>query len=113
MKSPLQVLYGLLRPTYWINITGKPSLFAPIARQLEKNIKRQVNTVFVTYFHPDELIENKHRLYSLENMASNILEVLRVADKMEATPVFIRAHDLLGVLGGITDASQEALSESD
>ncbi|MEE8251313.1 MAG: hypothetical protein V3R24_06210 [Gemmatimonadales bacterium] len=106
MKSPLQVLYGLLRPTYWINITAKPSFFAPIARQLEKNIKRQVNTVFVTYFHADELVENKHPFYSLENMASNILEVLRVADKMQATPIFVRAHDLLDVHGGITGASQ-------
>ncbi len=112
MKSPLQLLYGILRPTYWINITAKPSLFAPIARQLEKNIKRQEHTVFVTYFHPDELIENKHRLYSLENMANNISEMLRVADRTQATPIFTRAHELLGALGGINADSQVTSSES-
>lgn len=112
MKSPLQLFYALVKPTYWINITGQPSLFAPITRQLEKNIKRQADTVFVTYFHPDELVENKHRLYSLENMAANISELLRVADKMQAAPVFTRAHDLPGVIEKITRLRQETLSES-
>ncbi|MCH7879289.1 MAG: hypothetical protein IH914_08260, partial [candidate division Zixibacteria bacterium] len=79
---------------------------------LEKNIKRQADTVFVTYFHPDELVENKHRLYSLENMAANISDLLRVADKMQAAPVFTRAHDLLGIIEKITRLRQETLSES-
>jgi hypothetical protein len=41
--------------------------------------------------HPDELIENIHPVYSLENMEKNLRSILELADSMQAKVKYIRA----------------------
>jgi len=72
MKDIRPLFNAIKRPTYWINITGKPKLFAPLIDQVLKVLKRKNKIFFVSYFHPDELIDNNHSLYSMENMIENI-----------------------------------------
>lgn len=98
MKNPMQILRALKRPTYWIGITGKPSYFNPLVAQIGRTLKKSRRIVFVTYFHPDELLPNKSSLYSLENMHENLSSLMRSAEKLGASIRFIRATDIKGML---------------
>ena len=94
MKDPIQVLRALIRPSYWIGITGKPRYFIPVVSQLKRIPAEQSNVVFVSYFHPDELIENNSTLYSLANMKENIKTLVSKADRLGFETRFVRARDI-------------------
>ncbi|MBN4076351.1 hypothetical protein JYT16_01400 [Gemmatimonas aurantiaca] len=99
MRDAKQLLYALRRPSYWINITGKPTLAQPVFRELEKSLKRNERTFFVSYFHPDELLDNKHHLYSLENMNFNLGVMLRLAEKFNVDLVYLSASEIPKQIG--------------
>jgi hypothetical protein len=94
MRDVRQLLYALQRPSYWINITGKPKFARPVFSELGKRIANNERTFFVSYFHPDELLENKNPLYSLEYMYQNMAGLLELADKRNVEPIFIPASDI-------------------
>ncbi|HUU46550.1 MAG TPA: hypothetical protein VM118_12535 [Acidobacteriota bacterium] len=93
MKDPGQLFQALRRPTYWINITGIPKLFVPLVRQLRRTLRRSQDrtTVFATYFHPDELLENRSGLYRLESVKHNLEALLQVCDSEDVAVEFTRA----------------------
>jgi len=96
MKDPSQLLNGLRRPTHLINITGKVGWFAPLLTRAEKMLKTQDKLFFNTYLHADELIENKHPFYSLENMETNVKAILELGKRAGAEVHFLRAVDVKG-----------------
>lgn len=98
MKNVMQVWYAFTRPTFLINITGKPAYFAPMLAQIRRSLKSRDRVIFNTYLHADELIENNHPLYSLENMEANISSMLALAREEKASVKFIRAIDVRSYL---------------
>lgn len=98
MKDVNQIFRALLNPTYWITITGKTKLFAPVVNHIAKELKHQEKIFFVSYFHPDELIDNNNPLYSFENMKDNISMLLSSAAKSGAKTKFIKASEIKNYL---------------
>jgi hypothetical protein len=94
MKNLRQVWYAFTRPTFLINITGRSSYFRPMLAQIKRDLRSRGQVIFNTYLHADELIENKHPLYSLEFMEQNIASMLALARDENAKVRFIRAHDV-------------------
>jgi hypothetical protein len=96
MKSPAQLWQALRRPTYAINLTGRPRLFAPLARQLRRELRslRRENLFFATYLHADELLVNKSSLYSLEAVRTNLETVRYICDEEKVDLEFIRARQV-------------------
>jgi len=94
MRDPMLFLRSLRRPTYWINITGKPSYFKPLIAQVERTLRATNKIIFVTYFHPDELIDNNSPLYSLDYMEDNIRLLVETAKRSGANTKFIRAGEI-------------------
>ena len=91
MKDMKQIGYALSRPAYMSTISGKPMLFKPMLAQMKKNLKHDDKVIYNSILHPDELIENIHPVYSLENMEENIRSILELADSMHAKVKYIRA----------------------
>ena len=89
---------SIFKPTYFIGTTGKPSLFAPLVDQLIRELEWRDPIVFVTYFHPDELLENKHPLYSLGYMVENLSLLIAMVRAYGATTKFIKASEIPGVV---------------
>ncbi len=92
---------SLRRPTYWINITARPRFFAPLGKQLAKTLRvsdRRSPLVFATYFHPDELLPNRSRLYDLESVRANLEAVLQTCDKASWGVEFIQASRVPALL---------------
>lgn len=80
------------RPTYCINVTARPTYFAPLIAQLHRTLRRGAGPlVFETHFHPDELVPNKSPLYDLAAVRANLQALLRACEA-ERTPVsFVQA----------------------
>ena len=96
MKSIKQLTQAIRRPTYWINITGRPKLFNPLLSQLRRDLRGTGDETmfFVTYFHPDELLANKSSLYDLVSVRINLERIIQTC-RAEATKVeFIRAVEI-------------------
>lgn len=91
MKDMKQIGYALSKPAYMSTITGKPMLFKPMLAQMKKNLKVDDKVIYNSLLHPDELIENIHPVYSLENLEENIRSILELADSMQAKVKYIRA----------------------
>ncbi len=98
MKTLTPLTAAVRRPSYFVNITGKPSLFRPILSSLNARLRRQDRTIFVTYFHADELVEHVHPVYKLEHMLINVKAVIESARRHKATVKFVRAIDLKEIL---------------
>jgi hypothetical protein len=96
MKDSRQIMQALKRPTYWINITGISKLFRPLVSQLRKTLRTPGDApiVFVTYFHPDELLRHSNPLYHLESVRPNLESALRVCEEAGARVEFVRAKDI-------------------
>ena len=94
MSDIKQIKYALSRPTFMSTITGKPFLFRPMLAQMKRDLKRDGKLIYVTLLHPDELTENVHPVYSLENMEANIRSIHRLAQSMNAKVKHIRACDI-------------------
>lgn len=92
-RDVAQLWQSVRRPTYCINVTARPALFAPLAAQLRKVLRRPERgpLVFVTQFHADELLPNRSPLYNLESVRTNLEALVRVCTEL-ATPVeFVQA----------------------
>ena len=65
-----QVWQAVRRPTYCINVTARPRLFAPLVTQLKRALRSAPAgpLVFATQFHADEVIPNRSRLYDRDNV---------------------------------------------
>jgi len=91
MKDMKQIGYALSKAAYMSTITGKPILFKPMLAQMKENLKVDDKVIYSSLLHPDELIENIHPVYSLENLEENIRSILELADSMQAKVKYIRA----------------------
>lgn len=98
MKTLSPLTAAIRRPSYFVNITGQPSLFRPILASLNARLRRQDRTIFVTYFHADELVEHSQPVYKLEHMLLNLRNILESADRQNVTAKFVRAIDLKTIL---------------
>lgn len=89
-----QIWDAVRRPTYYINITGRPRLFAPMVTQLRKAIRRAGSgpIVVVTHSHADEFVPNRSRLYSLESVRTNLAALLRVCSEAQTRVEFAQAR---------------------
>jgi hypothetical protein len=93
-KDPAHLWRAARRPTYCINVTARPTYFAPLARQLARLLRRGGHgpVLFATQFHADELVPNRSPLYDLASVRTNLEMLLRVCDRA-ATPLeFIPAN---------------------
>ncbi len=95
MKNPSALMRALRRPSYFINITGKPKLFAPLLHHLDGALRRIDNQsfFFASYFHADELLDNKSSLYSRYNLRDNLASIIRICEMRGHSVKFIRAGD--------------------
>ena len=97
-----QLWYAVRRPSYCINVTARPALFAPLVAQLRKALRGPPRPppdadplVFETHFHPDELVPNRSRLYNLESVRANLEAVLRACAEARTPVEFVRAEHVL------------------
>ncbi len=99
MKDLRPIVRGLLTPAYLINITAVERYFNPMLRQLERDIQNHPENVFFfnTYFHADEMAPNKSRIYSAENFATNLKNILAVIHRFGAKAIFIRACETAAI----------------
>jgi len=102
MKDPVQMIQAIRKPTFWVNLTGNPRLFAPIIKTLEGKLERSEKKpiFFIAYFHPDELIENKSTIYSRDNLRQNLIKIYDTCQKLEVPFEFIRAESIPDIIGG-------------
>ncbi len=98
MKDIRQIGYALARPTYMATTTCKPAIFRPMLVQMKKDIKKADYLIYSSLLHPDELIENMHQVYSLENMYHNIKSILDLGDKLGVKVKFLRAGEVKGII---------------
>lgn len=98
--DPRQLWQAIRRPTYWISITGRPRLFAPLCGELRSSLRRgdARPIFFITYFHPDELLPNRSSLYSLESVRDNLQSLLLVCREANVKTKFIAASKIPGVM---------------
>lgn len=91
-----QLWQAVRRPTYCINVTARPRLFAPLAAQLRRALRFAPAgpVVFATQFHADEVVPNRSRLYDLDSVRTNLEAVLRVCREEGAAAEFIPAGRL-------------------
>jgi hypothetical protein len=98
--DPGQLWQAVRRPTYCINVTARPHLFAPLAAELRTWLRRPDGTgreqplVFVTQFHADELVPNRSRLYGIGSVRANLEAVVRVCHEAQAPLEFVPASRL-------------------
>jgi hypothetical protein len=98
MKDMKQIGYALSRPTYMSTITSKPILFKPMLSQMKKNLKNDDKVICISPLHADELTENIHPVYSLDNMEKNIGSILELADSMHTRVKYIKACQIKNYL---------------
>lgn len=91
-----QLWYAVRRPTYYINVTARPVLFAPLVAQLRNTLRRPDRgpLVFETHFHPDELVPNRSRLYELASVRTNLEALVHACDEAHASVEFVQAARL-------------------
>ena len=93
MGDPSHLFRAIRRPAYTINITGRPSLFAPVISGLRNLISKQRDIFFATYFHADELLDNKGSIYSRQNFLANTLSLLKLCQQSGIGARFIKASE--------------------
>jgi len=106
-RRDLRLLWeAVRRPTYWINITARHPLFAPLVKQLRKTLRHREKggglLVFATYFHPDELLPNRSGLYDLESARTNIEALLRACEETGTAVEFVRASRIPALLSAVS-----------
>lgn len=104
--EPGLILDAMRRPTYVINLTARPNLFAPLVSQLRKSLsdarRGHPAPTFATYFHPDELIPNRSTMYAREHVRENLRALLDCIRAAGATPVFATADQYVEQWGATT-----------
>ena len=94
MRDWGQLRRAITRPSYWIGISGKPVLFAPLVKQVQTAFRKQDKVFFVTYFHPDELLKTDVVLYALQYVVDNVISLTGACRKNGVSVRFIRAVDI-------------------
>ena len=96
-----QLWRALRKPTYVINVTARPRLFAPMVADLRARLRRSGAgpVVFVTQLHADELVPNKSGLYSLESLLPNIRSLVRAGEEASVPVEFVPAGRLPALWG--------------
>ena len=86
---------AVVRPSYFINITARPTLFRPMVRALRRTLKLRERTppVFATYFHPDELLPDQRTLYALDHVPENLRALLAAIRAEGAQPLFMTSDE--------------------
>lgn len=89
-----QLWYGVSRPTYTINVTAKPTFFAPLVAELRRELRREVSAplVFETHFHADELVPNRSSLYELASVRANLTALVQACEESGARLEFVQAR---------------------
>ncbi len=85
--------HALRRPTYCINVTARPRLFAPLVSALRRTLRRRSPEplVFGTQFHADELVPNRSGLYDLASVRANLAALLAACRAADAPVRFAPA----------------------
>ncbi len=103
---PGLILDAMRRPTYVINLTARPNLFAPLVKQLRNSLNAvpggRPAPAFATYFHPDELIPNRSTMYARAHVRENLRSLLDCIRTAGATPVFVTADQYVEQWGATT-----------
>ena len=99
-KSLAQLWFAVRRPTYAINVSGRPPLFAPLVAELRAALKRQSGgpAFFVTHSHADEFVPNRSPLYTLDSVRVNIAALLAACSDAGAAVEFIAAHRIAALV---------------
>lgn len=89
-----QVWDAVRRPTYAINVSARPALFAPLVAQLRKTLRRRDDApvFFVTHAHADEFVPNRSPLYTPQSVRANVAALLRTCSDAGAAAEFIPAQ---------------------
>jgi hypothetical protein len=90
------LLQAVRRPTYFINLTGEPRYYSPLLAQLKRDLSssKEECGFFVTYFHPDELLDNKSSLYDLNSVRTNLNSILQLCRSRNTEVVFVPAREI-------------------
>jgi hypothetical protein len=96
MHDMSQILKAIRRPTYWINLTGRPGWFSPIASQLRRDLRNanQPELFFATYFHADELLDNKSYLYNRQSLRINLETIIEICKNTNYSVKFTKAREM-------------------
>ncbi|MBX3133075.1 MAG: hypothetical protein KF689_06770 [Gemmatimonadaceae bacterium] len=105
--SPGPIWDAIRRPSYVINLTARPTLFAPLVNQLRDSVHsaragRRPAPAFATYFHPDELIPNRSTMYALQHVRENIVALVDCIRSAGASPAFVTADQYVNLWGAET-----------
>jgi hypothetical protein len=108
--APGLIWDAIRRPSYIINLTARPKLFAPLVNQLRISLKsarngRRPAPAFATYFHPDELIPNRSSMYARAHVRENLVALLDCIRAAGASPVFVTADQYVDQWGATTRAT--------
>lgn len=101
---------SLHRPSYVINLTAGPKLFAPLVKGLRNCLKLAraglgPAPAFATYFHPDELIPNRSAMYARAHVRENLVAVLDCIRAEGAQPQFTTADTYVTQFGAAVRAT--------
>ncbi|UCC79543.1 MAG: hypothetical protein JSW64_14960 [Candidatus Zixiibacteriota bacterium] len=96
MKDPVQIIQAIRKPTFWVSLSAGRKWFSPIIKSLAKELRRPTESdiFFITYFHPDELIENRSKIYNRDNLKRNLKSIINLSDRLEIPHRYIRAEDI-------------------
>jgi hypothetical protein len=96
-----QLWDAIRRPTYAINVSARPALFAPLVAQLRRELRRggAGPAFFVTHAHADEFVPNRSPLYTPGSVRANLTALLRACREAGATTEFIPAHRVADLVG--------------
>ena len=100
MNDITQLLKAIKHATYWINLTGRPGLFSPIASQLRRDLRnaKQPDLFFATYFHADELLDNKSSLYDRSSLRTNLETIIKICEDENYAVKFLRAGQIPSII---------------
>lgn len=95
MRNAALFFQAFQRPSYVVNLTGKPSYFAPLIAEIRRMFKGPYGDeyYFATYFHADELVENRSDIYRLRNILLNLLSIKRLCEQVGVGLKFIQASE--------------------
>jgi hypothetical protein len=90
-----QLWDAVRRPTYCINVTARPVLFAPLVGELGKLLRHTSPVggpiLFSTQFHADELVRNRSALYDLHSVKPNLEALVHACHEADAHVEFTQA----------------------
>jgi hypothetical protein len=98
MRTLRPLIQSIKRPSHFINISGKPTIFKPLLASLADRLKSQNRIIFTTYFHADEWLPVKHPFYSLESTAENLRAIMSLCERLKVRVQYIRARDCLSLV---------------